>query len=330
MGAVDLILAEITRGKIWPTYFLLGEDRGAKEEVISALKEHLFGNDEEKESGASVFFGDEASVHEIVETLATPSIFSNQRMVIVRNFDRIGNVKPLLNYVKAPISDTVLLLLTDKNSVPKNTKTAAAGTGKVAVFWPMFQNEGERWLLRYLKNTGVDAKPDAVKYIIEVTGTGKLELKSQAEHIINYLEEKEVLTFETAKSIIARLYRYTVFDLSNRLFVARAGEIVGVFRWLVRTGEDLVKLEYFCSRELRKILRAYSMQSNNYTFGQIEQSLSFRKNEASRIRKVLATVRRGKLQRIYAGMSDLDYTLKSKPKEIGLASFERLLIEMGA
>ena len=330
MGAADTILAEIGRGKVWPTYLLLGEDRGAKEEVISALKEHLFGDEEQKGSGSSVFFGDEASVYEIVETLATSSIFSNKKMVIVHSFDSIGNSKPLLNYVKAPISDTVLLLLTDKTSVPKSTKTAAADTGKVAVFWPMFQNEGERWLLRYLKSAGVEAEPDAVKYIIEVTGTGKLELKSQAEHIINYLEEGDVLTFETAKSIIARLYRYTVFDLSNRLFVARAGEIVQVFRWLVRTGEDLVKLEYFCSRELRKILRAHSMQSNNYTFGQIEQSLSFRKNEASRIRKILATVKRGKLQKIYAGISDLDYTLKSKPKEIGLASFERLLIEMGA
>lgn len=330
MGAADTILAEIKRGKVWPTYLLLGEDRGAKEEVISALKEHLFGDEEQKESGSSVFFGDEASVYEIVETLATSSIFSDKRMVIVHGFDRIGNIKPLLDYVKAPISDTVLLLLTDKTSVPKSTKTAAAGTGKAAVFWPMFQDEGERWLSRYLKSTGVETKPDAVKYIIEVTGTGKLELKSQAEHIINYLEEGEVLTFETAKSIIARLYRYTVFDLSNRLFVARAGEIVQVFRWLVRTGEDLVKLEYFCSRELRKILRAHSMQSNHYTFGQIEQSLSFRKNEASRIRKILATVKRGKLQKIYAGISDLDYTLKSKPKEIGLASFERLLIEMGA
>jgi DNA polymerase III delta subunit len=330
MGASDEILAEIQRGRVWPVYLLLGEDRGAKEEVVSELKLYLFNSEEEKESGISVFFGDEASVHDVVESLATASIFSPKHLVIVHDFNRIGSIKPLLEYVKAPASNTVLLLFTDKTSVAKSIENAVGKNGKVAIFWPMFQSEGERWLSRYLTNIGIDSEPEAVKHIIEVTGTGKLELKSQAEYIVNYLEEGEVLTFETVKRIIARLYRYTVFDLSNRLFISKAGEIVQVFRWLVRTGEDLVKLEYFCSRELRKILSAQALMGNHYNHNQISQKLRLRKSEASRIKTILETVTKIRIQRVYAGLADLDYTLKSKPKEVALAAFESLLMEMGA
>lgn len=330
MGAADTILAEIEGGKVRPLYLLLGEDRGAKEELIAALKKHLFSGEEESESGISVFFGDEASIHEIVESLKTPSIFSKARMVIVHDFDRTGNIKPLLDYMGAPASDTVLVLTSDKRSVAKSTEKTVAKNGEVAILWPMFQNEGERWLSQHLESMGIEAVPEAVKYIVEVTGTGKLELKSQAEHISNYLDSGEVLTFETVKRIISRLYRYTVFDLSNRMFIAKAGEIVQVFRWLVRTGEDLVKLEYFCSRELRKILRVLSLISSGHTFPQAVQKLRFRKSEASRVKKILATVTERRLKRIYAAMATLDYTLKSKPKEVGLAAFESLLMEMEA
>ena len=85
MGAVDTILGEIKRGKVWPVYLLLGEDRGAKQEVVDALKKTLFGNEEDVETGSSVFFGDEAEVHEILETVATSSIFSDKRLVLVHD-----------------------------------------------------------------------------------------------------------------------------------------------------------------------------------------------------------------------------------------------------
>ena len=73
MTAADAILTEIDRGKIRPVYLLLGEDRGSKEEVIAALKGVLFKSPEEITSGATVFYGDEAPVHEIVESLHTSS-----------------------------------------------------------------------------------------------------------------------------------------------------------------------------------------------------------------------------------------------------------------
>ncbi len=328
MAAADAILAEIERGTVCPVYLLLGEDRGSKEEVIRAVKKYLFKSGEETASGSTVFYGDEAPVYAIVETLKTSSIFSEKRLVVVHDFDRIGNKKPLLEYAAGPDSDTVLLLLSEKNSLAKTVTDAVSRHGKAATFWPMFHNEGERWLLRYLKRLGVNAEQEAVGYIVEVTGTGKYEMKSQAEHIVNYLERDEPLTLDTAKRIIAKLYRYTVFDLANRLFVSKPGEIVSVFRWLVRTGEDLVKLEYFCIRELGKVTRALAMFQNHYSFPQIVQKLRFRKSESARINSILSTVTEQKIRQAYAALDDLDRTLKSKPKNVGLAAFERVLVRM--
>ena len=328
MAAADAILAEIERGTVRPVYLLLGTDSGSKEEVIEAVKKHLFKSGEETTTGSTVFYGDEVPVHEVVEALRTSSIFSAKRIVVVHGFDRIGNKKPLLAYAAAPDGDTVLLLLSEKNSLAKSVTDAVSKRGKAATFWPMFHNEGERWLTRYLKRLGVNAEQEAVGYIVEVTGTGKLEMKGQAEHIVNYLESGEPLTLDTAKRIIAKLYRYTVFDLANRLFVSKPGEIVFVFRWLVRTGEDLVKIEYFCIREIGKITRALALQQERCSFPQITEKLRFRKSESARINRILSTVTEQRIQRTYAALADLDRTLKSKPKNIGITAFERVLVRM--
>ncbi|MBN2322854.1 MAG: DNA polymerase III subunit delta [Spirochaetes bacterium] len=328
MAVADVLLAEIERGGVRPVYLLLGEDRGSKEEVVQSVKKSLFKNSEESTAGSSVFYGDETPVYAIVEALGASSMFSAKSLVVVHDFDRIGNKKPILEYAERPDKDTVLMLLSEKNSMAKSVTDAVLKHGKAATFWTMFQNEGERWLSRYLKRLGVNAEQEAVGYIVEVTGTGKLEMKSQAEHIVNYLEKDEPLALDTAKRIITKLYRYTVFDLANRLFIAKPGEIISVFRWLVRTGEDLVKIEYFCIREIGKIARALAMLRENHTFPQIVKKLGFRKSESARINRILSTVTEQRIRSIYTALTELDRTLKSKPKDVGLAEFEMVLIRM--
>ena len=67
---------------------------------------------------------------------------------------------------------------------------------------------------------------------------------------LNFLKEGENLTLEKASNIVSKIYRYTVFDLCNKLFVSSARDILAIFRYLVTTGEEPVKIEYFISKEM--------------------------------------------------------------------------------
>jgi DNA polymerase-3 subunit delta len=326
MGTVEKMLKELKRGKVYSTYLLLGEDHGSKEEFILTLKRMLLDEDE-METGTSVYYGDDANAPEIVQTLSTASIFSGKSVVIIREVELLGDVLPLIDYIKSPAQHSLLILLSDKKAVSKRLESAVAKHGKIEMFWPMFQNEGEKWLLGRLRDSGVSAEQDAVKYIVELSGTRKDELNNQVDHIVNFLKKGETLTLERAKTIVARLYRYTVFDLCNRLFVSKPRDTLSVFRYLVTTGEELIKIEYFLSKELRKVMNAYALVKSDLTFSQIEHKLGFRKMEARRIRAIVNRVPLGRIQRLYSRLADLDRTLKSKPKEIGLYAFEKFLIQ---
>jgi DNA polymerase III delta subunit len=247
----------------------------------------------------------------------------------VRRFEKLLNIHPVVKYLESPNVDSILVLLSEKNKIQKSVTDATEKKGQVCICWPMFQNESERWIDHKLAQLGIEADTDAVKYIIELTGTSTQELSNQIEYISNYLERGEALTLKTVKSILARLYHYTVFDLCNALFIKTAGKIVEIFRYLVHIGEDPVKIIYFCGREMRKILNAHALTISGYDYHDIIRTLKFRKSEADRIKTILRVIDTRTISTLYARLADLDYTLKSNPKEIGMLKLEKFLVELG-
>jgi DNA polymerase III delta subunit len=120
-----------------------------------------------------------------------------------------------------------------------------------------------------------------------------------------------------------------VFDLCNALFIKKSREILEIFRYLVNNGEDLVKILYFCGREVKKLLRAFSLMESGYNHADISRVLGFRKKESERIRVILKRISINTLRILFSRIAALDRTIKTSPKEISTVSFEKFLIGLG-
>ncbi len=321
----EALLKELKNGTIFPVYTLLGEDEGAKEEFIEQLQSRLYRPESDPSVSTTVYHGDEALTEEIVETLSTFSFFSDRRLVIVREFDRLKNPSLINEYLESPSPEAVLVLLTLKKSLPAAISSRVEKNGRMSIFWPMFQNQGERWIQAQLAKHGIRAEQDAVQYVIDLSGTNKNELNSQISFLVNYLSRNEVLTIDKAKLIISQLYNYTVFDLSNALFMKPAHEIIKIFRYLFDNGEELVKIYYFCIRELTKLLDASALKMSGSDFANISKTLGFRRKEAQRVRNIIERVEYQALRALLSTAASIDYTIKTSPKELSVVSLERFL-----
>jgi DNA polymerase-3 subunit delta len=325
----EALLKELKNGTLFPIYILLGEDEGAKEEFIEQLRSRLYGREGDSAVSTAFYHGDEALTEEIVETLSTFSFFSEKRLVVVREFEKLKNPTPLNKYLEAPNPEAVLVLLTSKKSLPPAVSTRAEKKGRMSIFWPMFQNQGERWVQAQLEKHGIRAEKDAVQYIIDLSGTNKYELNNQLSFLINYLSSNEVLTIDKAKLIISQLYNYTVFDLSNALFMKPANEIIKIFRYLFNNGEELVKIYYFCVRELTKLLDASALKVRGSDFTDISKALGFGRKEAQRVRNIIERVEYQALRTLLSTAASIDYAIKTSPKELSVVCLERFLAGLG-
>ena len=147
--------------------------------------------------------------------------------------------------------------------------------------------------------------------------------------LINYLSSNEVLTIDKAKLIISQLYNYTVFDLSNALFMKPANEIIKIFRYLFNNGEELVKIYYFCVRELTKLLDASALKVRGSGFTDISKALGFGRKEAQRVRNIIERVEYQALRTLLSTAASIDYAIKTSPKELSVVSLERFLAGLG-
>jgi len=329
MVNTKVLFNELEKGYFFPVYLLLGEDEGAKNEFVLQLEEKLFRNKNEIDAGLdiSLYHGDETESKTVVETLTTSSFFSGKRLVIVRECEKLKNPEFLLNYLHSP-SDSILVLISDRKSISAKLTEMVEQNGRVCVFWPMFQNVSEKWLKSKLEKLGIKADNDVIKYIIEVSGTGTSELLNQIETIANYLSEGENLTLAKAKTIISKLSRYTVFDLCNSLFTSPPWEILKIFRYLTDNGEDLVKIGYFISREIKKLAKARSLKESGCDFFNITKKLGLRKMEAERVEKIIKKINLQTFRLIYSKLASLDLTLKTNPREIGMLYYETFLLAL--
>jgi len=193
----------------------------------------------------------------------------------------------------------------------------------------MFVNEGKRWISSVLQKASVKIEPDAIDYIIELTGTNLGDLENQVELILNFIKSGEVLTVERVKNIVSRIHSYTVFDLCNALFIKNKRETLRIFRFLIKNGENPVKIEFFISRTLQKILNIYTLMEKGYDFPYIVKDMKLRRNEAERLSKVYRKVEIERLKCLFSEIAELDYVIKTVPMQIAIFNFERFIMKMG-
>jgi DNA polymerase-3 subunit delta len=319
------LLRELKSGRVFPVYLLLGEDRGGKDAFLELLEKSVSVYEERPHLDKSIYFGSETSTEKIVEELKTYSIFLDKKLVIVKEFDKLAVSNSLFEYLSAPNEGSVLVLMTDKYRTQKRIMDTVGQRGRVGIFWHMFQNESERWVIERLREAGIEADGDAVDYILELSGTGRSELNNQVIKISNFLGKGERLTLEKARDIVTQLYDYTVFDLCDALFMKGARDLLGIFHHLLDSGEDLGRIFFFCNREIQRLFNAWSLRQAGHDSASIERTLHLRKRDARRIGALMQHVNLALFIDLYRELHVLDYTLKSSPKELAVLSFERFI-----
>jgi DNA polymerase-3 subunit delta len=323
------LFKELDRGKTYPVYLLLGEDSGNKESFLKLLERKLFQKSGEGALNKNVYFGSDALAHYVLEDLRTYSMFLDKKLVVVKEFEKLKDATVFLEYVTNPGEGSILVLMTEQNRTQKKIMDAVDRSGRACIFWQMFEDESERWIGDRLRALGVEAERKAVHYIVELSGTGRNELENQTAIISNYLSKGDRLTLDRAKQIVAQLQRSTVFDLCNSLFVAKASELLGIFHNLLENGEAPAKLLFFCNREIHRLFSAWCLNVSGNSFRNIEQKLGLRKKDAQRIRTLVQRMNLEHFLRLFSRLHQLDQTLKSSPKNIGILQFEQFVIGLG-
>ncbi len=186
-----------------------GEKQAAVEEIRTAMRQQHGDGLEEH-----TFYAFETPADQVVSLLQNGSLFGSATLVryrAVEHLKRKDELQALVSYGSAPTEGSVLILESGEVSVARGLEQVAGGRNK-RIFWEMFDDQKQGWLQGYFRRHKVDIDPEAVELMLELVQNNTMELRQEADRLIDYVG-----------------HRITVDDVDRYIYHAREENVFSLF-----------------------------------------------------------------------------------------------------
>ena len=250
---------EWKKGRFRPAYLFFGEDDAGKLAGLEELKSHL----KPDPFNVSEFpGGDDASVPELIGACNTPPMFSDRRLVVVRNL-KFGAParRELAGYLRAPMESTTLVFLSSERKIEAKDPVAAAvsALGGLTAFKPLRDGEAVSRLRAEARMGGLELSPEAAERMVEEAGTEWGILKAELEKLKLFVKGRKAVGLKDALACLGYRRETNPFAFPDCLERREQAKALGLLRRMLDDGSDPFSLLYQIIRTLNKQLKAKRM-----------------------------------------------------------------------
>ena len=206
-----------------PVYYLYGEDDFLKEEAAKRLVEVAV-DPATRDFNLDVRRAPQLEPEALASLLATPPMMADRRVVVVRELDAMkkDTRAALDGYLKAPASDTVLVLVAAGGEKAKADKALADRTTAVE-FPPLTPDRVPKWIEhRVTTELGTTIEPAAAALLQSAAGSDLHLLRAELDKLASFTNGAPI--DEGAVSAVVGVRRgETLGDLLDRVLARDAG-----------------------------------------------------------------------------------------------------------
>ena len=237
--SVGKAIREINKNGLKPAYFLKGDDSYLQNFFSTYLKNKFDNNlsikyiDLNEQIDQEIFFND----------LNSPSLFSSKNIFSIRNFSRVitEDKKNIINYLKNPNNDTILLFVLDDYLVKnKFSKEIYDNCVKIDTSTPFFSNKIKDWAVYYMKKNNIKLDDYILDDLVDSYG-------DNISNVINEIEKLYLITKNRDVSIDDYKSNYKnrslkIWNLMNSLGMKDLDKSIYIFNSLLNNGFTLVPI----------------------------------------------------------------------------------------
>lgn len=249
---VDQILLDLKRKIFKPVYFLSGEE-AYYIDVISDYIENNALSESDREFNQNVVYGKDTDLGTILGLAKQFPMMSDHQVVIVKEAQNIKELnkksaddddggsssnssvtQAFLNYLKAPLSSTILVLCYKYKTIDKRSAIGKA-LQKNSVYIEsnkLYDNKLPEWITSYVKQKGHAINPKAAFMMAEFLGNDLSKIANETDKLFINLKEGSEITAELVQDNIGISKEFNVFELQNALGnkdILKVNQIVNYF-----------------------------------------------------------------------------------------------------
>jgi DNA polymerase-3 subunit delta len=248
-------LERIKKGNVKSVYLLDGNDLFLEEQAIKSLLESFdkIGYNAERKR----FYSGENADESFITNLTNIGLFSIRQCIVYKNVrDLLPSFKKqLLNYVKKPDQNTLLILTNDgkKSGIVSDLRKFAY----VILTWTPSYNQFPLIVKNYLSSNGYEISPDALDLLISSTNDSLSHTFSELEKVFILIGENKKISVNEVRTVVSGDKDYAMSDFTHAVCYCNKYKAIDICMKLTNKG---VSAPFFISTLYRIFLNIWAYE----------------------------------------------------------------------
>lgn len=238
------ILNHFNQKQFSSVYLLTGEENYYIDLLVSKFENEIL-DESEKDFNMTILYGLETNSKEICSFAKQYPIISQNRIVIVKEFQQIDKKElPLLTfYLEKPLSSTILVLVNKNKPIDKKFSDKVSKSGVVFESNKLYEDKVTTWIDRYVKQKGFNIEASATNLIFEHLGNNLQKISNEIDKMSINLQQGSVIRLEDIANHIGINKDYNIFELQNAIGKLAHNKINKIVNYLLsNTNENPIQM----------------------------------------------------------------------------------------
>lgn len=211
--------------------------------------------EEARDFNYQVFQGKEVKAATLTDALRTLPVFAPRRLVLVKNAQEIpaAEQEGLLDYLKDPLPEAVLLLVCDKIDARRKFFQAIKKHGELVEFKRLYDNQIPGFIRQQLQGAGRSMTEDGMALFCRRVGSNLQEVVGELEKLFTYLGERKLADVADIAAVVADSRVDSIFELTNALGSGDSGEALRLLGRLLADGQAPLLVLNLMVRHFRQL-----------------------------------------------------------------------------
>ena len=199
-------------------YFLAGDESYYIDKISKYISEKIL-SEEEKSFNQIILYGKETSTAEIITEAKQYPFGANNRVVIIKEAQYVINIEKLEDYIKNPLSTTILVICFKNKKIDKRKNFIKYIQKNLLLFESnkLYDNQVSSWISGYCKENSRLISNKSCVILAEFIGASLTKITNELEKLFISIDPNQEITPLLIEQNIGISKDYNVFELQNSL-----------------------------------------------------------------------------------------------------------------
>lgn len=261
----ELLRKQIKEKKIGKLYLFYGCEEYLKRNYIEYIEQNLL--EESTKLLNKVVLEDNVSVLSIVDNCETLPVFSDKRMVVVKNSGLFKSKKSKSRSAKGKDDDELVRLLENvpdhaclifsEGEIDKRNKAVdiVKEHGLIVEFDFRKPEELAAWAIKMTKRQGYEMDMPTAAYLVEYCDSGMDDVLNEINKLCGYAADRKKITNDDISKVCTRSVKSRIFDLTDAIAKMQTDKALSILDDMLVLKEPIPKIIFLIAKQLRQMLQ---------------------------------------------------------------------------